>query len=78
MGTSPSSGGPTGPRFAVVGGGIATPEEVAAIAAALELVLAAAPAGPPPLSRWRWSGRRSATSPLNWRDPGATAHPSRP
>ena len=43
----------------VVGGGPATPEEVAALAAAIEVVLAGEKAdAKPAVSPWRWSGRR--------------------
>jgi hypothetical protein len=81
MATSPSDPaqgrpGRLGARFTVVGGGEPSPEEVAAIAAALELQAGPAPE-PPPVSRWRWSGRRWQAQPVNWRDPAAAAHPSR-
>ena len=42
-----------------VGGGPATPEEVAAVIAAVEVVLGdPRPGTRPPVSPWRWSGRR--------------------
>ena len=53
----------------VVGGGAASPEEVAALVAALE-VLAAANHGDrqPSVSPWRWSGRRWGPPPgRRWR-----------
>ena len=83
MATSRSDAGPPARKptihFSVVAGGAPSPQEVAAIAAALEAVLAA-PAEAPPVSRWRWSGRwwqgdgRSAGP--DWRWTGPAAHPS--
>ncbi len=68
--------------FQVVEGGTPTQAEVAAIAAALEVVLAeraaagAAAGAAAVASPWRWSGR-PWTKP-DWRRSRATAHPSRP
>ncbi len=66
METSPSDAGTR--RFEVVGGGQPSPEEVAAIAAALAVVLDEPAPEPPPVSRWRWAGRARA----GWPGRGAT------
>jgi hypothetical protein len=75
MATSPSE--PPSFRFDIVGGGAPTAEEVAAIAAALEVVLGAEPA-PPPLNRWRWSGRWWHDDRSDWRRSRPPTHPSQP
>ncbi|MGH9223324.1 MAG: hypothetical protein ACRD2W_05970 [Acidimicrobiales bacterium] len=54
----------------VVGGGPATPEEVAALTAALEVVLGSGRGrsdGQPAVSPWRWSGRRWGDRPAGRR-----------
>jgi hypothetical protein len=76
MATSPSEF--SGVGFSVVGGGVPTPEEVAAIAAALEVLLVPQAAPPPPPNRWRWSGRWWQDERLDWRPPRPPTHPSRP
>ena len=45
----------------VLKGGPATPEEVAALVAALEVLAADRRPTQPPVSPWRWSGRRWAS-----------------
>ena len=65
----------SGLRFEVVGGGAPTPEEVAAIAAALEVVLSSGPE-PPPVNRWRWSGRWWQDAPSDWQRGRPATHPS--
>ncbi|HEX2042109.1 MAG TPA: acyl-CoA carboxylase epsilon subunit [Acidimicrobiales bacterium] len=49
MATSPSEGDRPGAP---------TPDEVAAVMAALEVVLGPGQGEPPPTPAWRWSGRR--------------------
>lgn len=59
--SEPAGGhGPGPPPFEVVGGGPVSAAEVAAIAAALEVV-AEEPEGAVEVRRWRWSGRRWAS-----------------
>ena len=55
-----NAGAGVGVEVEVVGGGPAAPEEVAAMVAALEVVLGERRPGDgqPPVSPWRWSGRR--------------------
>ncbi|MEW6153507.1 MAG: hypothetical protein AB1673_05905 [Actinomycetota bacterium] len=69
-----------GPQITVVGGGPASPEQVAAMAAALAVVLDGAGAGarPPAPSPWRWAGRTWSRPGADWRDRAGAAHPSRP
>jgi hypothetical protein len=50
---------------------VPTPEEVAAVIAAVEVVLGHRPPEPPETPLWRWSGRR-------WQWPEARAGASRP
>jgi hypothetical protein len=59
----------------VGGGGAPTAEEVAAIAAALEVVLGRPSTSAPAVSPWRWSGRRWQDR-ADWRRSHATTHPS--
>jgi hypothetical protein len=67
MATSRSSAG-----VEVVGGGPATPEEVAAMAAAIEVVLGEPDRSPAPRRRaWRYGA-------ADWRRHGLAAHPSGP
>ena len=69
-----------------MGGGAATPEQVAALTAALEVVLAEEPVATEP-SPWRWAGRgvaglrgpnAAADRGPDWRRSGLPTHPSRP
>ncbi|HEX2023474.1 MAG TPA: hypothetical protein VHF00_02125 [Acidimicrobiales bacterium] len=60
MATSPSERGGRGDPAARPGA--PSPEEVAAVIAALEVVLGHHEGRPPPTPAWRWSGRR-------WRTP---------
>jgi hypothetical protein len=71
----------------IVGGGMPSPEEVAAIVAAVELTsgrgadrvaLSSRAGAPSPPSPWRWSGRWWRQDEPDWRAPAGTAHPSRP
>ena len=66
MATSPSR------PVRIVGGGTATPEQIAALTVALEVVLAEEPVPAEP-SPWRWAAPAS-----DWRRHGLPAHPSRP
>ncbi|MFP5318783.1 MAG: acyl-CoA carboxylase epsilon subunit [Acidimicrobiia bacterium] len=71
MATSPSR------PVEVVGGGPATPEQVAAVTAALDVVLAEGPEPARP-SPWRWAGREWGDQSADWRRHGLPTHPSRP
>lgn len=72
MATSPSK-----PSVEVVGGGSATPEQIAALTVALDVVLAEVPEPEEP-SPWRWAGRQWRDQAADWRRYGLPAHPSRP
>jgi len=66
------------PGFEVVAGGAPTADEVAAIAAALEVVLGRRADEAPPVSPWRWSGRPwLELGARDWRRSRFAAHPSR-
>ncbi|HEX3393801.1 MAG TPA: hypothetical protein VHS52_04675 [Acidimicrobiales bacterium] len=89
MATSPSDG-PAGQEAAtaaggtaavITAGGVPSPEEMAAIMAALEVVLAPEAAKPAAVPAWRWSGmalwsRRPGGTPwrgLSWAPPSGTS-----
>ena len=68
MATSPSS-----PAVEVVGGGAATPEQIAALTVALQIVLAEEAPAAAARNPWRWPEEAA-----DWRRQGLATHPSRP